>query len=117
MGLKYLMVSYICKPPKFVGKPADDVDTADAESKLLTDSSSKELMGLLEKHLNEIKDGALEKKPAEPAQPAVRDILSRGDKPLFASEDEDVASALLNSAALARELKQDVNARRKDETP
>lgn len=155
--LKYLMVSYICKPPKFAGKPADDVETADAESKLLTDSSSKELMGLLEKHLNEIKDGALEKKPAEPAappaaaapsknalkafgakaaqkykqasntgpappaaapaQPAVRDILSRSDKPLFASEDEDVASALLNGAALAREFKKDVNARRKDETP
>jgi len=70
--LKYLMVSYICKPPKFVGKPAEEEESPELESKLLTDSSSKELMGLLEKHLNEIKDGALEKsKPVEAAAPAV----------------------------------------------
>ncbi|XP_047142349.1 uncharacterized protein LOC100205211 isoform X1 [Hydra vulgaris] len=49
---KYLLVNYVCNPKL---KKVSENMQQEEESKLLEDTSSKELMGLLEKHLNEIK--------------------------------------------------------------
>jgi len=127
--LKYLMVNYICRPPST--KASEEVE--DDDSKILSDTSSKELMGLLEKHLNEIKTPetnlkepkvqpiAAEEKKIEPKQYAAsakkastkthaRNTLGRTSNTGFvANEEEDMANSLLNGPAFARAIKkQDV---------
>ncbi|XP_065055203.1 uncharacterized protein LOC135683777 [Rhopilema esculentum] len=62
-NLLYLLLNYACRSSSTKGAKTIDVDDdvdATVENKLLADTSSKELMGLLEKHLNE-----LQTKPAQ----------------------------------------------------
>jgi len=140
--LKYLMVNYICKPPST--KASEEVE--DDDSKILSDTSSKELMGLLEKHLNEIKTPetnlkepkvqpiATEEKKIEPKQYAAsakkastkthaRNTLGRtSDTGFVANEEEEIANSLLNGPAFARAIKkQDVTvplaSKKKEDSP
>lgn len=58
-NLLYLLLNYACKSPNIGNAGSKSPDTDDenetaVENKLLADTSSKELMGLLEKHLNEL---------------------------------------------------------------
>jgi len=126
--LKYLMLRYVCKPN--TKRNEDDENDVSSENKLLTDPSSKELMGLLEKHLNEMKtpDSApkapLEEKHVEARQPTsshnnlakgaasynpaikakVRDMLGKASGSPVANEDEETVTSFLNGPAFVRSI-------------
>lgn len=136
--LKYLMLNYICRPAaKFSieEKEDKDKDSDDDDSKILQDTSSKELMGLLEKHLNEIKTPDVKDIRESPApKPEIekkveakqynnqakaatkttakktRATVGRTNSPFIATEEDEITNTLLNSPAFTRSLK-------KQETP
>lgn len=127
--LKYLMVNYICKPNKNAAedyKGEDKEKDDDDDNKLLQDSSSKELMGLLEKHLNEIKTpdaketAKVEEKKVDVKQfntagkasakgsvkqAKTRTTLGRGPSPFVATEEDEITNTLLNTPSFTRSLK------------
>jgi len=83
---KYLLVNYICSPPKDSAGDADD-------SKSIKETSSKELMGLLEKHITEIKV----------KEPAAAAAVAAQSKPLTLTP---ISAAAIKPAPVSSSLKQ-----------
>lgn len=91
-NLLYLLLNYACKSSYGVSgsakADADDENEATVENKLLADTSSKELMGLLEKHLNELQTKSSYHDKDESAKSddeKVRDTKTSAKKPTSTS--------------------------------